>query len=99
MYRRNVSKGLIGGIYKRSVYIIWGTSKDYIKLRPKVRGNILGSLYGKTRNPNSNFNGISPINGQTNGETELNIRTVFITLHQLHTEQLGIIITSYTVYI
>ena len=94
IYRRDISKGLIRGIYKGSVYIIWGTSKDYIGSRFKVRGSILGSLYSKTKNPNSDFNGISPTNRWTNKETKPDVRTVSMTLHQLCTEQLGIIIIS-----
>ena len=76
-----------------------GTSKNHIRLRPKIYGSILASLYSKTKNPNSDFNGISPTNGRTNGETELDIKTVPTALRQLHTEQLGIVITNYIVCI
>ena len=62
MYRRDVSRRFVGGIYKGNIYTTQGTSENYIKSRPKVRGSILGNLYSKARNPNSNFNGISPIN-------------------------------------
>jgi len=39
-----------------------GISEDYIGLKPKVYSSILGSLYSKIKNPNSNFNNIPPIN-------------------------------------
>ena len=58
----------------------WGTSKDHIGLRPKVRGSILGSLYSKTRNPNGDFNGILPINRQINKIIEPDIGAVFMAL-------------------
>jgi len=61
VYKRNISKGLIRGIYKGSICITQGTSEDYIRLRPKVYNNILGSLYSKIRDLNGNFNGILPI--------------------------------------
>src|SRR6266702_8398568 len=98
MYRENVSKGLVGGIYKGSIYMTQGTSEDHIRSRPKVCSSILGSIYSETKNLNSDFNSILSINRRTNGETKLDIRIVFTTLCQLHTEQLGIIITSYIVY-
>ena len=99
MYRKNISRKFIKGICKRNIYTTWGTNKDRVKLRPKVYSSILGSLYSKTKNPNGNFNSILPTDKQTNKETKLNIKTVFTALYQLYTEQLGIIITSYTVCI
>ena len=99
MYRKDINKGFIKGIYEGSVCMTWGTSENHIRLRPKVRGSILGSLYGKVKDPNGDFNGILPINGWINKETEPDVRIVFITLCQLHTEQLGIVITNYIVYI
>ena len=80
IYRKNVSRGLIKDIYKGSIYITWGTRKDYIRSRPKVHGSILGSLYSKTKNPNGNFNNILPTNRQINKETKLDIKTVLISL-------------------
>ncbi len=61
MYRKDISRRFVRGIYKGSVYTTQGTSEDYIGLRPKVHGSILGSLYGKAKNLNGNFNGILPI--------------------------------------
>ena len=58
-----------------------GTNENHIGLRLKVCNSILKSLYSKTRNPNSDFNGILPINRQTNKETELDIKTVPIILY------------------
>jgi len=60
IYRRDVNKGFVKGICKGSVCITWGTSENYIGLRPKVRGSILGSLYGKAKKLNGDFNGILP---------------------------------------
>ena len=57
-----------------------GINKNYIGLRPKVCSSILGSLYSKTKDPNSNFNGILPINRQIDKKTELDVKTVFMTL-------------------
>ena len=34
MYKGNVSRRLVRSLYKGSVYITWGTSKGYIRLRP-----------------------------------------------------------------
>ncbi len=99
MHRRDVSKGLIKGIYKGSIYITWGTNENHIGLRPKVHNSILGSLYSKAKNPNGDFNGISPTDRQTNKETKPDVKTVFTILYQLRTKQLGIVITNYTVYI
>ena len=99
MHRKNVSRRLIGGIYEGSICMTQGTSEDHIGLRPKVCGSILGGLYSKTKDLNSNFNSILSINKQINRKTEPDVRTVFTTLCQLHTEQLGIIVTSYIVYI
>src|SRR6266702_2839195 len=98
-YKRNVSKGRIGGICEGSVYITQSTNEDHIGSRPKVHNNILGSLYSKTRNPNGDFNGISPINRWANKETKPDVKTVLTTLCQLRTEQLGIVITNYIVCI
>ena len=86
IYRRNVSRGFIRGIYKGSIYAIRGTSENYIRLRPKVRSNILGSLYSKAKNPNSNFNGILPIDRWINKKTKPDVRTVFMPLCQLYTK-------------
>ena len=58
IYQRNVSKGFVGGICEKSIYIIWGTSKNHIGLRFKICGSILGNLYNKTKNPNGDFNSI-----------------------------------------
>ena len=80
MHRGNISKGFVKGIYKGSIYTIWGTSKDHIGLRPEVRSSILGSLYSKTKDPNGDFNGISPTNKWTNKETEPDVKTVFTSL-------------------
>ena len=84
IYKGNISKGFIKGIYKGSVYTTWGTSEGHIRLRPKVHGSILGGLYSKIRDPNSNFNGILSINRRANKKTELDIKTVFTTLCQLY---------------
>ena len=80
IYKRNVSKGLIRGIYKGSIYMTQGISENHIGLRPKIYSSILGNLYSKIRNPNSDFNGILPTNGQTNKKIKLDIRTVPTTL-------------------
>ena len=77
----------------------WGASEDYIRSRPQVRGSILGGLYNKIRNPNGNFNNILPIDKWVNRKTKPDVKIVFIILCQLHTEQLGIAVTNYTVYI
>src|SRR6266568_3185228 len=94
MYKRNVSRRSIRGICKGSICITWSTNKNHIGLRPKVCGSILGGLYGKTRDLNSDFNSILPINKWTNRKTELDVRAVSIILRQLHTKQLGIVTTS-----
>ncbi len=86
MYKRDVSRRFIRGIYKGSICTTQGTSKDYIRSRPKVCGNILGNLYGKARNPNGDFNSILPIDRQTNGETEPDVKIVPMALRQLRTE-------------
>ena len=62
IYKRDVSKGLIKGIYKGNICITQGTNKNHIGLRLKVYSSILGSLYSKTKDPNGNFNSILPIN-------------------------------------
>src|SRR6266571_1884197 len=99
IYRKDVSRRFVKGIYKGNVCITWGTNKDHIGSRPKVRGSILGSLYSKARNPNGDFNNILPTNRQINGTTKPDTRIVPMTLRQLRTEQLGIIIINYTVCI
>ena len=80
MYRRDVSRGFIGGICEGSVCMIWGTSEDYIGLRPKVCGSILGSLYGKAKDLNGDFNSILPTDRQINKETEPDVKIVSMTL-------------------
>jgi len=62
IYQRNVSRRFVKGIYKGSVCITWGTSENHIGLRSKVCGSILESLYSKTKDLNSDFNNILPIN-------------------------------------
>ena len=62
MYRRDVSKGLIGGICEKNVCTTWGTNEDHIGLRPKVYNSILENLYSKTKDLNGDFNSILPIN-------------------------------------
>ena len=79
--------------------MIQGTSEDHIRLRLEIYSNILGDLYSKVKNLNGNFNGILPIDRQVNKETKPDVRVVFMTLYQLCTEQLGIVIISYIVYI
>ena len=59
----------------------WGTNEDYIGLRFKICSSILGGLYSKTRNLNSNLNGILPIDRQLDRKTELDIRIVSIILY------------------
>ena len=80
MYRRNVSRGFIRSIYKGSVCMTWGISKDHIGLRSKVCGSILGGLYNKTRNPNGNFNSVLFINRWTNKKVKLDAKAVPILL-------------------
>ena len=62
IYKGNISRGLVKDIYEGSIYMTQGTSEDYIGLRPKVYNNILGGLYSKTKNPNSDFNSILSTN-------------------------------------
>jgi len=62
IYKGDISKGFVRGICKGNIYITWGTNENHIKLRPKVCGSILKNLYSKTKDPNSDFNGILPIN-------------------------------------
>ena len=62
MYRRDISRGFIRSLYKGSVYTTQGTSENHIGLRPKIHGSILGSLYNKTRDLNSDFNSILSAN-------------------------------------
>ena len=80
MYKRDISKGLVKDICKKSIYTTQGISKDYIGLKSKVYSSILGSLYSKVENLNSNFNGILPIDKQTNKETKLDVKIIFIAL-------------------
>ena len=61
IHGRDISKGLIKGIYKGSICITWGANENHIRSRPKICGSILGSLYNKTRDLNSDFNSILPI--------------------------------------
>ena len=86
MYRGDVNRGLVRGLCKKNVCMTQGINEDYIGLKPKVYSSILKNLYSKTKNLNGNFNSILSINRQVNKETELDIKTVPITLHQLHTE-------------
>ena len=58
----------------------WGISENHIRLKPKVCGSILGSLYNKTRDLNGDFNSISPIDRWINKETELDVKTIPMTL-------------------
>ena len=81
IYRGNVSRRFIKGIYKRSIYITQGTNENHIGSRPKVYDNILRGLYSKAKDLNGNFNGILSINKWINRETKLDIRAVFITLY------------------
>ena len=62
IYKRNVNRGLIKGIYKGSIYIIQSTNKNHIGSGPKVHSSILKGLYSKTKNLNNDFNNILPIN-------------------------------------
>ena len=80
MYRRNVNKGFIRGIYKGSIYITWGTSKNHIGLRLKVCGSILKSFYSKIRNLNGDFNGILFIDKQANRKVKLDAKAVSMSL-------------------
>ncbi len=81
MYKRNVSRGLIKDICEGSICMTWGTSENHIGLRSKVYGSILGDLYSKTGNLNSDFNGILPIDRRVNKETKPDVRAVFMTLY------------------
>jgi len=62
IYRRDISRRFVRGICKGSVCTTWGTNEDHIGSRPKVYSSILGSLYGKAKDLNGDFNGILPIN-------------------------------------
>ena len=62
MYRGDISEGLVRDLYKRSIYTTQGTNENHIGLRFKVYGSILGSLYSKIGDPNSNFNSVLLIN-------------------------------------
>ena len=86
IYRGNVSKGLIGGIYKGSVCITRGANEDHIGSGPKVCNSILGNLYSKTKDLNSNFNSILPIDGWINRKIELDNKIILTSLCQLYTE-------------
>ena len=56
-------------------------------------------LYSKTKNINNDINSILSTDRWANKMVESDIRAILITLYQSHTEQLGIIITNYIVYI
>ncbi len=81
IYKGNISRRFIRGIYKGSICTTWGTNENHIGLRFKVHSSILGSLYSKTKDLNGDFNGISPIDRRINKETEPDARTIPITLH------------------
>ena len=81
IYQRNVSRRFVKGIYKGSICIVWGINESYIRSRPKVYGNILGSFYSKTKNPNSDFNGILFIDKWINKKTEPDIKIIFMSLY------------------
>ena len=68
-------------------------------MRPKVCINVLEMLYNKTKNINSNIDSILSIDRQINKMVKSDIRAVFALLCQLYIKQLGIVITSYIVYI
>jgi len=68
-------------------------------LRFKIYVSILKSIYSKTGNTNSNVNNILPTNRWINGTVELDIKIIFMALCKSHTKQLGIVTTSYTIYI
>ena len=59
----------------------------------------MGNIYSKTNDTNSNIDSILSTNKWINKMVEPDIGTVFEILCQLHTEQLGIIVASYIVYI
>ena len=65
----------------------------------KVCVSILGVFYSKIRNEDSNINSILLINKRVNKTVESDIGAVPMALYKSYTEQLGIIITSYIVYV
>ncbi len=86
MYGGDISRGFVGSICQRNICKTWGTSKDYIELRPKICVSILGSIYSKTRDMNSDVNGILSINRWTNRMAEPDIGVVFKALCKSYTE-------------
>ena len=70
----------------KSVFMTWITRQDYIGQRPKIYSSILGNLSSKTKNLSSNIDSVSSTDRWSDRETEPDVRTVSITLCQLHTE-------------
>ena len=99
IYKGDVSRKSIKDLCQRSVYKTQGTNEDHIGLRPKVCISVLGILYSKTKNIDNDINSIPSINGQTNKTVKPDIGTVFTTLYKSCIEQLGIVVTSYIIYI
>ena len=62
MYKKNLNKRYSTSLYKRSIFKIQSTSKDYIKQKYKVYINILTNLYSKIKGQNSCINSILSIN-------------------------------------
>ncbi len=99
IYRGDVSRRFVKDLCQRSVCKTWSISENYIGLRPEICIGILGVLYSKTKNTNSNINNILSIDRWINKTIELDVRAVFILLYQSRIEQLGIVVTSYIVCI
>src|SRR6266702_1571445 len=99
MHRGDIGKGFIRNVYQGDIYKTWGNNKNHIGSRPEIYVSILGSIYSKTKDISNDVNSILSTNRRTNRTIKSDNGAVFITLCKPCTEQLGIIITSYTVCI
>jgi len=59
----------------------WITRQNYIGQRPEIYSSILGNLFSRTKNLNSNINSILSVDRWSDKETELNIGIVSMTLY------------------
>ena len=80
IYRKDVSRGVVGDLYQGSVHKIQGTNENHIGLRPKIYVSILGNVYSKTKDMSSNINSIPLINKWTDKMVKSDIGAVFMTL-------------------
>ena len=87
LYKNVTVKRCCGYILTRSMEILWATTRNYIRYGRQVFRRILGNVMRVTRHYKENVNSLSPPDGQSDRENQLDVGRLLTKLWQLQSKR------------